>query len=99
MFVAEFYEFEKLKIMKDKKRDKIVNEAIAFIHVMSEDTVSENEGKKLIKKLWQIKLCNKHFVSNNEVAVCLTTGGQDCMYNHKGDCTTKAKCKFKQTDC
>jgi hypothetical protein len=48
--------------MKAKKKNRIIDEAISFIHIMSEDTVSEKEGNNIIKKLWRIKFCNLHDV-------------------------------------
>ena len=49
--------------MKKKKQNRIINEAIAFIYIMSNGTVSQKEGKNIIKKLWKVKFCNLHFVS------------------------------------
>ena len=51
--------------MKNKKIRKIVNEAIGFIHLMSDNTVSEKEGKKVIKRLQKVKFCNLHFVNGS----------------------------------
>jgi len=60
-----FMDLKKRKIMKNKKKDKIITEAIKFIGLMSNDTVSEMDGKKLIKKLKKIKFCNLHIVNDS----------------------------------
>lgn len=72
--------------MKQKKVEQIINEAIGFIHLMSDDTVSEKEGKKIIKRLQKVKFCNLPLVS---VTVCehkwtvLGAPGEIFMYCEK----------------
>jgi len=81
--------------MKQKKIERIINEAIGFIHLMSDDTVSKKAGKRVIKRLHKVKFCNLHFVGNNEalesssdgVAVCnCTTTRQTNAINGKFIC-------------
>lgn len=71
--------------MKNKKIRKIVNEAIGFIHLMSEGTVSEKEGKRVIKRLQKVKFCNLHFVGNNEALESsrdgVAVGCHTCKHN------------------
>lgn len=53
--LSKFYGLKELNIMKQKKVERIINEAIGFIHLMSDDTVSNKEGKRVIKQLQRVK--------------------------------------------
>lgn len=59
-----FMNFKNKNIMEEKTFDEIMYKAIKFIVKMSNDTVSEEDGKQVIKELEQIKFCNLHFVTN-----------------------------------
>lgn len=70
--------------MKKRKVEKIINEAIGFIHLMSDDTVSKKEGKRVIKRLRKVKFCNLHIVSNNEaldLSEGVAVGCHTCKHN------------------
>jgi len=60
--LSKFYEFENENIMNEKELEEVIYKAVKFITAMSNDTVSEDDGKQVIKQLEQIKFCNLHFV-------------------------------------